>query len=54
MHDYQREFLDLALSRDALRFGRFTLVRVVKAPTSSTRGFSTMARRSRFSVVATL
>ena len=25
MHDYQREFLDLALSRDALRFGRFTL-----------------------------
>ena len=25
MHDYQREFLDLALARDALRFGRFTL-----------------------------
>lgn len=25
MHDYQREFLDLALVRDALRFGRFTL-----------------------------
>ena len=25
MHDHQREFLDLALSRDALRFGRFTL-----------------------------
>jgi orotate phosphoribosyltransferase len=25
MHDYQREFLDLALSREALRFGRFTL-----------------------------
>ena len=25
MHDYQREFLNLALARDALRFGRFTL-----------------------------
>jgi orotate phosphoribosyltransferase len=25
MHNYQLEFIDLALSRDALRFGRFTL-----------------------------
>ncbi|MGE0580634.1 MAG: orotate phosphoribosyltransferase [Steroidobacteraceae bacterium] len=25
MHDHQREFLELALARDALRFGRFTL-----------------------------
>jgi len=25
MHDYQREFLDLALARNALRFGEFTL-----------------------------
>lgn len=25
MHEYQREFLDLALARDALRFGQFTL-----------------------------
>jgi orotate phosphoribosyltransferase len=25
MHDYQRRFLDLALARDALRFGEFTL-----------------------------
>ena len=25
MHDYQRQFLDLALARQALRFGEFTL-----------------------------
>lgn len=25
MHDYQRTFIDLALAREALRFGRFTL-----------------------------
>ena len=25
MHDYQLEFIDLAMSREALRFGRFTL-----------------------------
>ena len=25
MHNYQLEFIDLALSREALRFGRFTL-----------------------------
>jgi orotate phosphoribosyltransferase len=25
MHDYQQEFLDLAIDRDALRFGQFTL-----------------------------
>jgi orotate phosphoribosyltransferase len=25
MHNYQLEFIDLAMSREALRFGRFTL-----------------------------
>ncbi len=25
MHDYQRQFLELALARQALRFGEFTL-----------------------------
>ena len=25
MHDYQREFIELTLARDVLRFGEFTL-----------------------------
>ncbi len=44
MQNYQLRFIDLALSRDALRFGNFKLKSGRDSPTSSTPGCSAMAQ----------
>ena len=54
MLPYQREFIDLALARQALRFGSFTpQIRPRSAPTSSTPDYLMTVRPSRAWAAAT-